>query len=182
MGGTWYFTARLSGALQPTFGAIYCTPILISKNITADRIGTHVLVGAGTTGSIRYGIYQDNGKMLPGNLILDAGKVSGIVSQSAVFLEVVISQSLNKGTVYWLVAAFDGITKIPGANNLGAFNQLLGFDNATVVGSSRNVNLYWYSTSSATASLPPSLPSTFGSYNVIYDSNIPDQVYIRASY
>lgn len=90
-------------------GRITWTPIQIYKDATAISLNVQV-TSAGTTGSlIRLGIYSDDGNLLPGALLLDAGTVD---SSTTGLKTITISQLLTRG-VYWLAGAGQGA---PGTN------------------------------------------------------------------
>jgi hypothetical protein len=97
--GVWYKTlVSASQGVSITNQTMYCTPILVDRTLTADRIS---LLTSGTfsgTASVRLGIYSDtNG--VPSTLVLDAGTVSATASGSG--YTITISQSLTAGT-YWM--------------------------------------------------------------------------------
>jgi len=70
----------------------------VFRRLRFDRIGIR-LVGAGAAGAlIRLGIYRDNGRMYPGQLVADAGEVAGDVAGDRVLdVDVVLEPG-----VYWL--------------------------------------------------------------------------------
>lgn len=71
----------------------------VGQTATFDRIGIETTTFTATT-VIRLGIRLDTGNVQPGELVLDAGTVSGAANAYA---EATISQVLNPGR-YWLTA------------------------------------------------------------------------------
>lgn len=103
-----------AGAL--TANNLYAIPLLVSRDMTVDRIGIEVAI-AGTAGCvIRLGLYEDDDAYYPGALLLDAGTVAG--DTTGVKL-ITIDQALTKGR-YWAVAISDAApsprTLSPGSN------------------------------------------------------------------
>lgn len=78
---------------------IYLMPLIIGTEGTALRIGIEVT--SGSAGAARLGIYNNHATLAkPSTLRLDAGTV---VTNSAAFVEIVISHTLPAG-LYWLAA------------------------------------------------------------------------------
>lgn len=88
----------------------YAWPLFMAEEtLTITRIGLEVtIIGAGTGGAgtpvIRLGIYEDDGTLYPGNLILDAGTID---ATSATYQEKTISQVVGPKVV-WLSCAAQG--------------------------------------------------------------------------
>lgn len=113
-GGSGYTTGRYVGGRFVSTGAgsiaaeavMYAIPILVHGSFTADRI-TVYQVAAGAAGAVvRLGIYNDNGNVLPGTRLLDAGTYDATTGTN-VAKEITISQALTSN-VYWLVAVIQG--------------------------------------------------------------------------
>lgn len=75
---------------------LYAYPLAIARALTIDRLAIYVF--SEVAGNARLGIYNDNGSVYPGSLLLDAGEVD--VSSTGL-KEIIISQALTKG-LYWL--------------------------------------------------------------------------------
>lgn len=83
-------------------GKLYAVPFSVPRAITIDRIAIEVAT-AESGKSIRLGIYKNGTNLYPGELLLDAGTVSGA---STGLKAITISQPLSKG-LYWLVLVSD---------------------------------------------------------------------------
>ncbi len=79
-----------------TTDKLYAYHLTIARALTIDRLGLYVSVAA--AGNARLGIYNDNGNVYPGSLLLDAGAVD--ISTTGI-KEAIINQALTKG-LYWL--------------------------------------------------------------------------------
>ena len=90
-----------SGAFTLVANKLYSHGIVITKTMTFDRIA--IFVNTLSVGSVRLGIYADNGSVYPGTLILDAGTVdvSGTGTKS-----ITINLTLTPG-LYWLASVSD---------------------------------------------------------------------------
>lgn len=106
-----------------TTDKLYAYPLAIARALTIDRLGLYVSVAA--SGNARLGIYNDNGNVYPGSLLLDAGAVD--ISTTGI-KEIIISQALTKG-LYWLAlicSAEPTVYKGQGAHSpLGRSNTTL---------------------------------------------------------
>lgn len=101
-GSTCYFTsgigATAGAAAETTSDQLYGIPFFVAKTETFDRIAINItFASAGKTS--RLGIYADTGLVAPGRLILDAGTVP---HDATGVQEIVISQTLLGGQLYWL--------------------------------------------------------------------------------
>jgi len=74
-------------------------PFMTSQAITLDRIAIHISSAAAAGNTARLGIYNDNGSLYPGTLLLDAGTVA---TDSTGIKTITISQALSANTLYWL--------------------------------------------------------------------------------
>jgi hypothetical protein len=101
---------------------LYAVPFVSPVTRTATRIACHVPTAV--AGSIRLGIYQDNGLVHPGSLILDAGIVdTGTVG----FKEITgTSVPINANTLYWLVLVANATPGVA-AHTVGTSWSLLGY-------------------------------------------------------
>lgn len=81
-----------------TAGRIDAQPFIAVRPMTVDRMAVEVTLAGNAGDNARLGIYEDDGTMYPGVLLLDCGEVAvdgvGVVAAT-------ISQALSKG-VYWL--------------------------------------------------------------------------------
>lgn len=103
-----YFFLSPTASTSATLGngTLRAAPIYVPKRVTLDRIGAEV-TSLGDVGSkVRLGIYNDNGNLYPGALLLDAGTIAG---DAIAVAEITISQVLDPG-VYWLVGAVQLVT------------------------------------------------------------------------
>lgn len=84
-------------------GRLAFWPVTFAKSGTLDRIGIKIQA-ANTATTVRLGLYaDDDGK--PGDLVFDAGTVS---ATSSGHKEIVSSQSVEPGMLYWFAALPDG--------------------------------------------------------------------------
>jgi hypothetical protein len=128
-----YFGPYLTGgalttqALSST-NSLRAFPLFIPKTAKFDRIAIRVSTAAtGATPRARLGVYEDNGSVYPGKLVLDAGEVD--VSATGV-KELTIDVALKGGKLYWLVfvgqdTASLAVGAIPTSEVIAAF---LGLD------------------------------------------------------
>jgi hypothetical protein len=118
-GGLWTAPATESqaGTLALVVDTLYAMPLYVPVTAFCQAIGISVTAGAAAS-SIRMGIYADSGG-LPGDLIVDAGVVSG-VNTSEVALA--LTNWLRPGW-YWLAVLTDGTPTVrglaPGISLLG---------------------------------------------------------------
>lgn len=130
-----YATATYTGpqGTRSTFatavGQMTCVPLFVTASAKFDRIGMEVTAFLATS-VVRLGVYADNGKGVPGDLILDAGTVdAGSVNGAK---EITISQWLQPG-LYWLAAA-NQVAASTVRIVSGALNPVAGASLATATG------------------------------------------------
>ena len=85
---------------------LYAMPFPLEINRVADRLVVDITAQAGE--KIRMGIYLDNGSLLPGVLLLDAGEITLSATGEIAYT---ISQALTKGTI-WLAFVSNGTPTI----------------------------------------------------------------------
>jgi hypothetical protein len=110
--GRWYPQIGAVGtALVLTINAATAIPLIVEQPHTFSAIGVDA-TAAGTGGTLRMGIYADNGSAYPGTLIQDFGTVSA-ASTGAITISG--SNTLNPG-LYWLVVVGQGGSVQPTLN------------------------------------------------------------------
>ncbi|MBA7711917.1 hypothetical protein ES703_120884 [subsurface metagenome] len=82
---------------------LYAQPLPIPRAVTIDELSLQVITGA-VGMKARLGIYEDDGSVYPGALVLDGGEVD--VGSTGV-KKVLISQALTE-KLYWTVVISDG--------------------------------------------------------------------------
>lgn len=128
-----YFGSFFTGGAQTTqsiatANSIRAFPFFIPKTVKFDRIAIRVTTaGTGAVPRARLGVYDDNGSVYPGKLVLDAGEVN--VSANGI-KELVIDVTLKTGKLYWLSLIGQDTTSlavgaIPSGDALATF---LGWD------------------------------------------------------
>jgi len=91
-----YYTSLLATCLYTDSGltltadTLYAMPFPVPRTLTIDRLGARVKTGASGK-KIRFGIYNDDGSVNPGSLLLDAGEVD---ASSAGMKVITIDQQL----------------------------------------------------------------------------------------
>lgn len=114
----WYPGSNSVGtAVLTAQNSAYAMPMPVNKTHTFVAIGFNVTVIGSTGGTVRLGIYADNGSGYPGALVLDAGTVAVATGTGA--KTITISQTLTPG-LYWLVAAPQGGTTQPTITTVAA--------------------------------------------------------------
>jgi hypothetical protein len=102
-----FLGATVLGTAAPQAGRYHVAFLFCPVNISMDRIAFNVTIAgaAGTKG--RAGIYEDNGVIYPGKLVLDGGEFA--VDTTGI-KETTISPALilQKGKIYWLVFQSSG--------------------------------------------------------------------------
>jgi hypothetical protein len=132
-----------------TANLLYAVPFISPIPRTATRIACSVVTAA--TGSIRLGIYQDDGSIYPGSLILDAGIVA---SDTAGFREITgLGVPIAANTLYWLVLVANATPAIA-ASSVGTSWSLLGFSTALNTAASAH-----FTVSFTFAPLPATFPA-----------------------
>lgn len=98
-----YYTTPVAGTqdnLTTVATKLGASPFVVTRTISIDRIAIEVTTLALAT-VVRLGIYNDDGSVFPGSLLLDAGTVD---TSTAGLKTITISQTLSPG-LYWLAAA-----------------------------------------------------------------------------
>ena len=70
----------------------------------------------------RLGIYNDDGNGSPGTLLDDSGEVT--LDAATALREIVISEELSAGVIYWLAMVNDSLTSFLAASRDGTVNEL----------------------------------------------------------
>lgn len=91
----------------------YAVPFVPPRGgMNFDQIGLRVTTqGAGANCDVRLGIYHDDGRGRPGQIVQDYGAIAALTSAAAFKVDVSnpgMRPMLWGGHLYWLVAAFDG--------------------------------------------------------------------------
>lgn len=163
-----YASGLRYGAQQGLFGTsnaqgnnvMRASPFYLPRTQTFVKIGTEI-TSAGSAGAlIRLGIYADNGNLLPGALVLDAGTIDGTVLATATPGEITISENLECG-LYWLAAVLQGApsTAPTVRTNTGAASIPVG--GSTLIEAAASAG---YSSNSAVSG---ALPGTFGTTTAV---------------
>jgi hypothetical protein len=110
-----YLVSMGSGPVNQLFpaGTFLYAPMYLSNDANIDRIVIEVATSASEFGNVRLGIYDSNGKGLPGSLIVDAGTVNA----STVGIKQVIVDEIIDGLV-WIAVLIQG-----GAVSLKSFTN-----------------------------------------------------------
>jgi len=145
-------SALTTGA--PSANVLRAIPFIVSRETVLDRIA--VAVTNAKNGSARLGIYEDNGNLYPGALMLDAGEISTTPTGTKILN---INETLTGNKLYWLA--------VVGSNNptMRCLNpaytiSLLGFPSSL----SANPGL-GYSVGFNYAALPQDFPGSAGIVN-----------------
>lgn len=96
--GFYYKTPSSNSSQTSPVNRSYYLPIFVPETTTFDRIGVRTSTSFAGTATVRLGIYADSGGN-PGTVVLDAGTISAIASNS--IYQITINQSLDAG-LYWL--------------------------------------------------------------------------------
>jgi len=100
-GGTRYFNMGFLGTAVSTATVtsnyLWVEPFFVPGTFKAGQIAINVTVAG--SGNARLGIYEDNGKIYPGKLLIDAGEVN--VATTGV-KTIGINKVLRGGKLYWL--------------------------------------------------------------------------------
>lgn len=105
-----------------TANKLYAVPIVVTRDITADRIAVDVTVQAGE--KFRLGIYNDGANLYPGTLVLDAGEVT----LAAIGIKAItIALALTKG-IYHLAIISDGTPTLRAYHATHRGPDILGVD------------------------------------------------------
>lgn len=153
-GGVAYFSECTSGGSSFGLGGvgantIQAVPFFCPAYLKIDQMLISVVITG--TGNGRLGIYEDNGKVYPGKLVVDAGEFS-IASGGIKTLSV--SCNLKGGALYWLVYLAAGSASY---RQFGAgFHQAVTFGTTSTLGTSYGLA---YSISQSYGALPATCPS-----------------------
>jgi len=99
IGAPWHITS--TGV--PTQDSLRATPFHVAVQTNFDQIAAEV-TGVIAASTVRLGVYADDGRGLPGALLLDAGTING---NSATVQAIAINLNLSPGR-YWLCAVSQG--------------------------------------------------------------------------
>jgi len=104
---------------------LYAVPFFTPIARTVTRIAIHVTTAV--AGNARLGIYQDNGSIYPGSLVIDAGTVD--TSTTGLKAITGLSVSFSANTLYWMVLVSDGTATLAATDSPSTWG-LLGFNTA----------------------------------------------------
>jgi len=147
----WYCAGQVNALAlttsAPTANNLRALPFFTPKKITLDQIAINVTTLI--AGKARLGIYNDDGTVYPGTLLLDAGEVdTGTTGVKAV----AINQPLT-AKLYWLVHVGNAAPTLRGVAT-GGLAHILGLDSG--LGTAPGVG---YTAAFTYAALPASYPS-----------------------
>ena len=169
-GGTRYFSSNFFAggisAISLTTNYLFLIPFFTPVSISIDRIAINVTVAGAAGKKARLGIYEDDGKVYPRKLLLDAGEV---FVDTTGLKEITINETLRGGKLYWLAIVTDGAPTLRIASYASCLSIFFGLD--STLGTSWSL-LYWKSFTYAV--LPDPFPS--GASAVYSDSHV---VFIR---
>ncbi len=113
-----YYVGYMVGntiSISVTVNRLIAVPLIVSRDMTVDRICIYVQVAGAAGKKARLGIYNNGTNLYPGTLLLDAGEVA---IDSTGIKAITINQALTKG-VYWLaIVCNDGNLDIKGIANI----------------------------------------------------------------
>jgi hypothetical protein len=112
----WHFSSPHNQSVTATAcsaNTMYASPIYFGKAVTVLEIGIKVTTGA--AGSIRFGIYSDDGTIKPGALVSDCGTSACTNAGSKTVTG--LSVSLLANTLYWLVIVSDVAPSVQRSND-----------------------------------------------------------------
>ncbi len=159
--GYWYMAQN--GAVNTanaTVNRAFTNPIVLPRKATLSGIAYEVSTAWGTAGSVRLGIYNDDGGRMPTALITDFG----LISATAGIKVVSMSQGLNPG-MYWIVAVNQGGAGTPTGQfrSVSGEHEFIGDPSATPSSSFMNGSLNsYYSDTGFTGALPASFGNVAG--------------------
>jgi hypothetical protein len=149
-----------AGSLSILASYLYAVPFFTPLARTVTSVAIHV--NTAVTGSARLGIYNDNGNIYPGSLVIDAGTVdtgtTGLKEITA------LNVTLVANTLYWLSFVCSS-TPYLAATAAGEYWSLLGYS----TGLNANASAYYY-----VSFVYGSLPSTYPSGGLPYNGYIPN--------
>jgi hypothetical protein len=150
----WYHLQ--TGASSTAAAAVnrcYTYPFVITRSGTLSGVAMDISTAFATTaGTVRAGIYDDDGGRMPTNRVVDLGTLAATVGVK-VFTS---TQALGPG-IYWVCAVFQGSAGTAGATRTTTgYHEFLG-DPAVTPAFNSNLNTYYSDTGFTGA-----LPATFG--------------------
>lgn len=147
--GRYYFAPAGAHTTSASLGngSLRLSPFFVPNPVTLSRIGGEITVVGDAASVLRLGIYNDDGTGRPGNLVLDAGTISG---NSATVQEITISQPLNAGW-YWFGGAVQGVTTTQ--PTVRTLNVIQSIDVGTVIPAS-GMSMINFLMSGVTGALP----------------------------
>mgnify|MGYP003342995426 CR=1 FL=1 len=166
--GNWYcngmkgtiITYSTSGSSTLAVNTLRAHPFIPSKTITLAKLGC--MINTAANGKIRLIVWNDNGSLYPGTVLYDSGQLTAATAQ---FLSHTVTgtNTLTKGTIYWLGQVMDGVCNLPGYNNRLVVNELMGYqglngDTASYIG-------YTTTSANAFANGAPTFPAGASLFN-----------------
>lgn len=153
--GSYYFTQHhQSGVTSSTLGnsTLRLASWIVPNAISISKIGAEVTTIGEAGSKFRIGIYKDNGKGYPGDLLLDAGQIAG---DSATVQELTVDQAIPAG-LYWVGGAVQSAPSTqPTMRVASSWWQPAAIGKTTVFSAGETVQGY------SQASVSGALPSTF---------------------
>lgn len=147
----WYCAGQANAlaltTVAPTANNLRALPFFTPKKISLDQIAINVTTLI--AGKARLGIYNDDGTVYPGTLLLDGGEVD---TGTAGVKALAISQTLT-AKLYWLVHVGNAAPTLR-AVATGGLRHILGLDSG--LGTAPGVG---YTATFTYAALPASYPS-----------------------
>lgn len=104
--GEFYLPSNLLVASSATLGDgnLRIHPVLLRRPVTIDRLSIAVTVVGSAGAVLRLGIYRNRGDAYPGDLLVDAGTVSGTAVANPT---VTVAQTLTAG-LWWFAVCSQG--------------------------------------------------------------------------
>ncbi len=135
---------------------LYAYPFLVPVTQSFDRIACVVTTfAAGAT--IRIGIYEDDGSVYPGDLVVDSGELSGA---SSGLKETTLSETVTPG-LYWLaIMAGTNNPTVRGSERHDRHYGILGYLDPSSGGGGGDYPFEYYRSAIAYGALPASYPSS----------------------
>lgn len=150
--GDWLYSPHITSVgnltVSLTAGYLYATPHVVLRKARFNGLG---LTYYSTTGTVRPGLYSDNGDAYPSALLLDCGSKS-VVGE----LKVTIDLTLDPG-LYWVVLVHSGA---PTIYQSVSFITMVGSPTVLSHTITANVGGYYKSGYSPTNPLPAIYPSS----------------------
>lgn len=164
---------------------VLLTPFTVDRKCTVSTMGT--MFGSNTAGqdaTVRLGLYNDDGNIMPSTLIKEFGYLSSSVISLGYQSLTPTSPAivLEKDTVYWTALVGNDRTTLPIPGNIGAsttnamYNPLLGVIPMAVTGTftnARDFNIVGIISASAGSNLalPTTMSSNINTYTLCTGSN-----------